>query len=127
MANAAKGQVPLKLPDGREFTLVLDFEMRVAVEDQCDKPFDHVAARAIAGFNGAVRALVWGSLRRFHSDLSMEDVTALIESHGAEVEAALVKAAEAAAPDAKPEGKDGKNPPKPRRSKNSGASGAKPA
>lgn len=126
MTNPIKGETRISLPDGREFTLVMDFEMRVAVEGLCDKPFSEVAQRASEGFHGAIRALLWGSLQRHHADLSMGDVTALIEDHGAELEAGMVKAAKAAAPDASAGG-NATNRKSRRATKSSGGNGAKPA
>lgn len=126
MANLVKGEVPLSLSDGRNLRMVMDFDMRVAVETLTDKPFHVVAQRASEGFQGDVRALMWGALQRFHADLSMGDVTTLIEEEGPALEAALVRAGEAATP---PESAEGNVPAagKPaRRGRTSGASGAKP-
>ena len=124
MANRLKGEVALDLSDGRSFVLVADFEMRVAVEDMADRPFPEVAQRAARGFQGAVRALFWGMLQRHHAELSMGDVTTLLEEDGEEIAAAMTRAVEAAesdASDSAPAGNGGGR----RGGKSSGGSGAK--
>jgi hypothetical protein len=128
VTNSVKGEVPLKLKDGREFVLVMDFDMRVKVEDLYEKPFAEVAQKAAAGFHGAIRALFWGALQKHHAELTMGDVTALIESHGDELEAAMTRAAGAA----NGEGKNSPHPPEKPSTKRragtiSGGNGAKRA
>lgn len=126
MANRSKGEVTLRIAGVGEFVLVMDFQMRCEVEDLCNKPFMAVADEAHRGFHRAIRAIFWGALRRHHSDMSMGDVTALIENHEAEIAAALSAASAAAAPPA--EGKDRPRPPAKRRGgKTSGGNGAKRA
>lgn len=125
MSNSVKGATPLELKDGRKFTLVMDFEMRVQVEDLTGLPFAEVGQRAARGFHGAVRAIFWGALQRHHSDLTMDDITALIEEHSEEMEAALVKAGEAATPP--PEDREPGNRKGRRAGKSSGSNGAKRA
>ena len=122
--NPVKGEVPLKLSDGREFVLVLDFEALVEAESAYGKPLAQVMADAATGFVGATRALLYGALRAKHPAVTLRDASALFLEHSDEVSAALEKAATAAIPDkASAEGNVGK----PRRGKTSGASGAKPA
>lgn len=124
MANREKGEVTLRLDDGREFVLCMDFEMRCSVEDLLDKPFMQVAEEAQKGFHRSIRAIFWGALQRHHPGMSLGDVTALLSDHETEIAQALAKASEAAAPDA--EGGDSPRPPGKRRAgKTSGASGAK--
>ena len=64
--NPVKGEVPLKLSDGREFVLVLDFEALVEAESAYGKPLAQVMADAATGFVGATRALLYGALRAKH-------------------------------------------------------------
>lgn len=131
MANREKGEVTLRLDDGREFVLCMDFEMRCAVEDMLDKPFMQVAEEAQKGFHRSIRAIFWGALQRYHPGMSLGDVTALLSEHETEIAAAMNKASDAASPEA--EGGDSPRPPKsgsggkPRPRASSGASGAKRA
>jgi hypothetical protein len=123
MPNPIKGEVPLKLSDGREFVLVLDFEALVEAEAAYGKPLARVMADAGAGFVGASRALLYGALRANHPAITLRDASGLFLEHAEAVSEALEKAAAAAfTEDASAEGNGGK----PRRGKTSGSSGAKP-
>lgn len=122
--NPIKGEVPLKLSDGREFTLVLDFEALVEAEAVYGKPLARVMADASAGFVGASRALLYGALKAKHPATTLRDASALFLGHAGAVSEALESAATAAFPDsASAEGNVGKPSPPGRRS---GRSGAKP-
>ncbi len=124
MSNPIRGETPLKLGDGREFTLVLDFEALVEAESAYGKPLAVLMSDAGAGFVGASRALLFGALRTKHPGVSLRDASAILQTDGDTVGTALTLAADAAFPDAgKAEGKEGKNPP----GRASGRSGAKRA
>src|SRR6478609_4662181 len=121
--NPIKGEVPLRLSDGREFVLVLDFEALVEAEGAYGKPLAQVMADASAGFVGASRALLYGALRAKHPGITLRDASALFLEHADDVSAALEQAATAAFPDASAEGNAGS----PQRGPTSGGSGAKRA
>jgi hypothetical protein len=120
--NPIKGEVPLKLSDGREFTLVLDMEALVEAEAAYGKPLAQVMADASAGFVGASRALLYGAMRAHHPSVTLREASALFMQHGEAVSETLTAAADAAMP-ASAEGNVGKPP----RGQTSGGSGAKPA
>ena len=118
MANSAKGEVPLKLSDGRELTLVFDMEALVRAEDEYGKPLPELMQRVQAGFFGPIRVLFWAAMQRHQPGTSMQDVDDLLTEHSDAIEKVLT-AYEAAMPQG---GKEGANP----RGKTSGGSGAKP-
>lgn len=120
MPNALKGEVPLKLSDGREFVLVMDFEALVEAETAYGKPLPQMMADAAQGFVGASRALLYGGLRAKHPTVTLRDASGMFMADPDSVGEALSAAVEAGFPDAA-EGKKGENP----RSKRSGGSGAK--
>lgn len=124
MPNPIKGEVPLKLSDGRDFVLVMDFEALVEAESASNLPLPQLMARAGLGFVSAQRTLLYGALRRNHPDLTLEDCSAIMLTEIEKVTEALTKAMEAGFPEAKKsEDKDGANPP----GKTSGGNGAKSA
>lgn len=126
MANAVKGEVSLKLPDGRSFVLVADFEALVEAESAANVPLPELMAKAGLGFIAAQRLLLLGVLRRHQPEITVEECSALLLQHLDLTSAALIKALELGFPDAK-EGKKGANPPRAPAGKSSGASGAKRA
>lgn len=126
MPNKLKGEIPLKLSDGREFVLVAGIEAMIEAEGLYGKPGAQIAADAAAGYMGAIRALFYGMLKRKHPDITPSDAGDLLSNHMDEVGAAMEASTEAASPP-KSEGKEGANPPSGRRGKPSGRSGAKPA
>jgi hypothetical protein len=123
MANAVRGEVPLKLEDGREFTLVLDFDALVEAEGAYGKPLAQMMGDLSGGFVGSIRAVLWGAMRAKHPDIALRDVSAMVLSNGEAIGTALTAAVEAAFPDASAEGKAPAA--KAQRGKASGASGAK--
>jgi hypothetical protein len=125
MTNPLKGEVKLALDDGRQFTLVLDFEALIAAEGFAKKPLPMLMAEAQAGFVGAVRALFWGALQRHHDDLTVAEVTAIMTSNLDRITQAIGEAGDAAMPDAA-EGDNAGNRKARRAGKASGSSGAKP-
>lgn len=127
MPNPLKGETPLRVADGREFTLVLDFEALIQAESVYGKPLGALMAEAGQGFIGASRALLYGALKTKHPAVSLRDAAEMLQTDGDVVSDALTAAADAAFPES--EGKDAGNvrpapsPP----GKRSGRSGAKPA
>lgn len=121
MANPAKGEAVLTLPDGREYMLVLDFEALAAAERVYGAPIAQVTVDAGAGFVGALRAMLYGSLRAHHAKITPEEAGDIFMADGRAVQAALEEASKAAYPDPK-EGKKSGNA---QAGKNSGRNGAK--
>lgn len=121
MPNPIKGETPLKLNDGREFTLVLDMEALVQAETAYGKPLPKMMADASEGFVGASRALLYGALLTKHPKTTLGEATALFMADAEAVAEALSEAVENGFPEASAEGNVGK----PRRGKRSGGSGAK--
>lgn len=125
MTNPVKGEAQLKLADGREFTLTLDFEGLVQAETAYGKPLPKLMSDAAAGFVGAARALLWGALRAKHPGISLADASAMFMTDMDTVTVALDAAVEISFPDQSnaesTEGKKGAHP----RGKTSGGSGAK--
>jgi len=122
--NPVKGEVPLKLKDGREFVLVMDFEALVSAEAAYRKPLGELMDDVTSGFVGAIRAMLFGALRAKHPKLTLADATSIFMADNDAVTAALEQAATASfpAPDGS-EGGNGENPP----GSGSGPSGVKPA
>lgn len=119
MANSVKGEVPLKLSDGREFVLVFDMEALIQAEDEYGKPLPVLVERVQQGFFSAIRALFWASLQRHQPGTTLQDVNDLLTEHSDAIEK-MLEAYAAAMPT---EGKDGANP----RGKTSGGNGVKRA
>lgn len=119
-----RGEVPVRLADGRALTLVLDFEGLVAAEALYGKPVAMLIVDAAQEFLGAVRALLYGALRAKHPELTPADAGAIIQSDGDRISAALESATQRAFPEpGEAEGKEGGNPRK--AGTRSGRSGAK--
>lgn len=119
--NPLKGEAPLKLKDGREYTLVLDFEALVEAENAFGKPLPIIMAEASQGFMGAIRALLFGALRARQPDITAVEAAGIIMTDFDAVGAALQAATDVAFP--KSEGRESGNP----AGTTSGASGAKRA
>jgi hypothetical protein len=124
MPNPVKGEVPLKLSDGRDFALVLDMEAMLSVEQNYGKPLPKVMADASEGYLSAIAAIAQAAFIRFHPEVTRSDVLDIMMSDRDALVDALSKASDAAFPDAKPSTEG--NAPRPR-GKASGSSGAKPA
>lgn len=124
--NSVKGEVPLHLEDGRAFTLLFDMEALIEAEGAYGKPMHVMVKDASSGFMGAIRAMLYGALRAYHSETTLSEVSEMLLSNGEAISAALSKAHEASmpSPTASAEG-NGKAPRRP--GKTSGANGAKPA
>lgn len=122
MTNRFKGEVPLALPDGRNFTLVVDQEALLEAETAYGKPLPQMLADMGQGFASATRALLWGGLRAKHPDVSLREAGAILFDHGEIVAGAMGEAIEAAFPQASAEGNGAGRP----NGKTSGGNGAKP-
>lgn len=123
MANPVKGETPLVLSDGRAFTLVLDMEALVSVEDATGKPLSQIMSEAGRGFMTAQAAIAVAAFSRHHPDVTRGDVLEMLFSEDQSAVAdALGKATEAAFPKANAEGNV---PAKRQGGKNSGRNGAK--
>lgn len=126
MANKVKGETPLVLSDGREFTLVLDHEALLSIEESTGKPLPRVMAMAGEGFITSTAAIAQAAFARYHPEVTLAEVVRMVMSDDSDaLEEALGKAVEAAFPDSEKSG-NGKAPKaKPQRGKTSGRSGAK--
>lgn len=122
-ANKVKGETPLVLSDGREFTLVLDMEAMLSVEDSTGKPLPKVMAQAGEGFMSATAAIAQAAFARHHPEVTRSDVLGIMQSDSDALTDALGKAADAAFP--KAEEGNAKAPKANQRGKTSGRSGAK--
>lgn len=126
MSNALKGETPLVLGDGREFTLVLDHEALLGIEGSYGKPLPRVMAEAAEGFLSATAAIAQAAFTRHHPDMTRGDVLKIVMSGDQEkLTEALAEASAAAFPDQEPAG----NAPAPKvkktpRGKTAGRSGA---
>lgn len=138
MPNPLKGETPLNLGGGREFTLVLDYEALILAVDAYGKGFGELLADSMPPEDedgnvvghpkyGAIRALLFGALNYHHPEITLRGASALLLDNMEAVTAALAEAGERGLPKAEgnPEGKQGSHPPQ--RGKSSGRSGAKSA
>ena len=86
MANREKGEVSVVV-DGVTYTLVLNLAAMIAAEEQSEaqgKPltWDALMAQAVAGSARATRLFLWAMFQKHHADLSLGDVTAVIDAAG---------------------------------------------
>lgn len=125
MANPLKGEALLRLADGRELTLVLDFEALVAAETGYGKPLPQLLGDAAAGFMGAQRALLAGALSRHHPQISPREAGEMLLSEVDAVADALGRVMQSSHPAGTTEVKKPGNAPRRPAGKNSGRSGAK--
>lgn len=124
MTNPARGEAQLPLNDGRELTLVLDFEALITAEAAFGQPLALLLGRAMTGFVGARRALLFAALRALHPEITLEEAGQITLTDGEAVDDALAAAIERAYPSLDSgEGKQGSHPRQ--RGKSSGRSGAK--
>jgi hypothetical protein len=111
MANAQKGEASLTI-EGRDYVLAFNVNALCEVEYILDKTTDQILrALALNPPLHVVRALLWGGLRRYHSDVDLIGAGDLIEKMGGPGPAleGIGKALVSAFPDAKDEPE---NPPK---------------
>ncbi len=121
MPNPVRGEVPLKLSDGREFVLVADMEAMVTAESLYGKPVEQVFADAVRGFTGATRAIFYGMLQAHHPEVTPREALDILTADKAAVTKSLEAAASASKPKESAGGKEGANPP----GTSSGSNGAK--
>lgn len=86
MANRQKGELDIPI-GGSTYTLVLDLEAMIAVEDVFSTPdrevtFQQVMVRVNAGSMKHIRGFLWAAFQRFHPDLSLKDVSGLVQEAG---------------------------------------------
>jgi hypothetical protein len=86
MANRERGEISL-VADGRTYTLVLDTDAMVALEELFSTPthdatWDEIGAKVKRGSVRIVRALIWAMLQRHHSDVSLKEAGHLIDAAG---------------------------------------------
>jgi hypothetical protein len=98
--------------DGRDLVFFYDMDALILVEEAAKCGVKAIFERMLIGDVrlGDLRALIWGGLQRHHPEITLADATALIESEGEAMGAAIRDALAAAMPDPK-EGRDGQNPP----------------
>lgn len=126
MPNDLKGETPLVLSDGREFTLALDHEALLGVEQSYGKPLHKAMADAQEGFLSAVAAIAQAAFTRFHPNVTRGDIIKMVMSadRDAVTDALGVAAENAFSPPTKaPVGNAKSKPARPGRT--SGRSGAK--
>lgn len=124
--NSVKGEVPLILSDGRSFTLVLDMEALLSIEDATRKPLPQVMGEAGAGFVTAQAAIAQAAFARNHPDVTRGQVVEMLLSDNREAVAdALATATSKAFPDAASAEGNAPAPKKRQRGKTSGANGVK--
>lgn len=105
MANREKGEIRLDA-GGKVYRLVLNTNAMAVAEAAISTPdqdvfWDDLWAKATAGSVRHLRALLFGMLQKFHSNLTLEDVGGLVDEIGGLVGLAhvLKNAADAASPD----------------------------
>lgn len=127
MANFLLGEVPLKLADGRSFTLVFDMEALIEAEGAYGKPMHAIMIDASKGFMGALRAVLYGAFRAYHPEFDLKAVADLLAKNTDAVAAALTDAHDKAMPDPTPSagGKAKAAPARRQPGKTCGGSGAK--
>ena len=125
MANAVKGEASLDIEGVGAFTLALPFGSRAAAEEKSGLPFHELGQRAERGFHGAIATIVWASLRKHHSEMTMEDVEELLDGHAEEFGEAVQRAARQSAPKVDEGNAKAGNRKTRRATKTSGRSGAK--
>lgn len=86
MANREKGEVSVVV-DGVTYTLVLNMSAQIAAEAKAEElglaeTFAGLAKLAETGSVRAIRLMFWAMFQKYHSGLSMEEVTAVIDMLG---------------------------------------------
>lgn len=86
MANREKGEVSMEI-DGTQYTFVLTVDAMVALEDMFSTPqrettFQQVMQRVQAGSVKHCRGLIWASLQEHHPEMTLKDVSAMIQAAG---------------------------------------------
>lgn len=85
MANRQKGELSLDLPDGRSYTLVMNTNAMAAIEEKTgggwDAFFERVSNPSRARIQD-LRLVVWGMTRKYHPELTIEQIGDLIDEVG---------------------------------------------
>lgn len=86
MANRHKGEVSLDV-DGTVYTMALTLDAMVALEDMFSTPdkavtFDEVITRMEGGSARHLRGVLWAVLQLHHRELSVADVSPLVQAAG---------------------------------------------
>jgi hypothetical protein len=99
MANKVFGEALLTLADGRELTMRFDFSALCEAEDACDKGTESMMREMASG--GArlttARAMLYGGLRHYHGDVTLDECGDLLMSDGDAISQAMGKAMQAMA------------------------------
>ena len=99
MANKLYGEARASLADGRELTLRFDFNALIEAEEASGSSTDEI----LKGLNNGsprlkiARAMLYGSLRHHHPEISLEDTGELFMIDGGEVSKAMGEAMDAMA------------------------------
>lgn len=68
--------------DGQTYTLALDINAMVLLEDRFDLPFDKVMAELIDGRIKGLRTVFWAALQSHHPGTTEEDAGRLLQAAG---------------------------------------------
>lgn len=123
MSGDPRGDVPMKLKDGRRLTLNLKFSGLVAAERAYGQPLHILGLHVAAGFAGAYCAMLFGALQKHHDDIDLDEASEIFAANDLAARKALVAADKAAYPDPTGDKKPGNRRP----GTSSGRSGARPA
>jgi len=108
MANRIYGEARAPLDDGRELTLRFDFGALVEAEEAAECGTEAMMAELAKG--GArlktARAMLYGALRHYHPELTLDDAGELLMSDSSAISAAMGRAMQEMAD------RRAKNPPK---------------
>ena len=100
--NPLRGETPL-IAGGKSYTLVLDINAQCEAEEALGMPMASIVVLG-DGSVKVVRALLWASLLRHHSELSLEDAGRLMDQATFPIaKEAVAKALRNAEPEAAPE------------------------
>lgn len=105
MANKAKGEVELKVGEAY-YTLVYDLNALCEIEEALSRgpyvvTFQQAMARAESGQLTAIRAVLWGGMRRKHPAMTIEKIGTLLGDLGDQAKDVIERAFRAAMPDQK--------------------------
>lgn len=94
--------ISMVLPDGRKFTLVGDMEALCQAEAAYGKPLVQMIGDARDGFASASRAILYGTLRAEHPDVTLSDASEIFAADPDAVASAISAAVRAFLPGASP-------------------------
>lgn len=86
MANRERGEVSVEI-DGTSYTLCIDLNAMCRLEDMFSTPerdvtFQDVLKEVNAGKLRYMRAIFWSAFQKYHPQIRLEDVAALIQASG---------------------------------------------